>query len=140
MANTTGEYLSRAGAFALDAIRESVRRHDEDVAIESQNEGIQITTAALYEAKVKDDSIIRMLQKFWGITDSEARERLRIEKTIEYPCRSVAEYLMSEEAMTKDEARDFIINRGVIDHLREERRAWKLSPKELVNKVESKQV
>lgn len=138
MANKAGEYLSRAGAFALDAVRESARRHDEDVANESQDNGIQITTAALYEAKVKDDSIIRMLQKFWGITDSEARERLRIEKTIEYPCRSVAEYLMSEEAMTKDEADDFIINRGVIDYLREERSAWKLSPKELVSKVESK--
>ena len=78
-----------------------------------------------------------MLLKFWGITDSEARERLRIEKTIEYPCRSVAEYLMNEEAMTKDEADDFIINRGVIDYLREERSAWKLSPKELVGKVET---
>lgn len=85
----------------LDAVRESARRRDDDVINESQDIGIQITTAALYEAKVKDDSIIRMLQKFWGITDYEARERLRIEKTIEYPCRSVAEYLMSEEAMTK---------------------------------------
>lgn len=136
MANKAGEYLSRAGYFVIDAVRESTRRHDEDVANESQENGIQITTAALYEAKVKDDSIIRMLQKFWGITDSEARERLRIEKTIEYPCRSVAEYLMNEEAMTKDEADDFIINRGVLAYLREDRSAWKLSPKELVSKVE----
>lgn len=45
---------------------------------------------------------------------------------------------MSEEAMTQDEADDFIINRGVLDYLREERSAWKLSPKELVSKVESK--
>lgn len=138
MANKAGEYLSRAGAFALDAVRESTRRHDADVANESQENGIQITTAALYEAKVKDDNIIRMLQKFWGITDFDARERLRIEKTINYPCRSVAEYLMNEEAMTQDEADDFIINRGVLDYLREERSAWKLSPKELVSKVESK--
>lgn len=138
MANKAGEYFSRAGAFALDAVRESTRRHDADVANESQENGIQITTAALYEAKVKDDNIIRMLQKFWGITDFDARERLRIEKTINYPCRSVAEYLMSEEAMTQDEADDFIINRGVLDYLREERSAWKLSPKELVSKVESK--
>jgi len=101
MANKAGKYLSRAGEFVLDAVRESARRRDDDVINESQDIGIQITTAALYEAKVKDDSIIRMLQKFWGITDYEARERLRIEKTIEYPCRSVAEYLMSEEAMTK---------------------------------------
>jgi hypothetical protein len=138
MANKAGEYLSRAGYFVLDAVRESSRRHDEVVVNESQDNGIQITTAALYESKVKDDNIIRMLQKFWGITDTDARERLRIEKTINYPCRSVAEYLMSEEAMTQDEADDFIINRGVLDYLREERSAWKLSPKELVSKVESK--
>ena len=117
---------------------ESSRRHDEVVVNESQDNGIQITTAALYESKVKDDNIIRMLQKFWGIADTDARERLRIEKTINYPCRSVAEYLMSEEAMTQDEADDFIINRGVLDYLREERSAWKLSPKELVSRVESK--
>ena len=138
MANKAGEYLSRVGSYALDVVRESVIRHNEDVTNESQDIGIQITTAALYEAKVKDDNIIRILQKFWGITDSEARERLRIEKTINYPYRSVAEYLMSEEAMTQDEADDFIINRGVLDYLREERSAWKLSPKELVSKVESK--
>lgn len=138
MANKAGENLSRVGSFVLDAVRESSRRHDEDMVNENQDNGIQITTAALYEAKVKDDSIIRMLQKFWGITDSEARERLRFEKTIQYPCRSVAEYLMNEEAMTKDEADDFINNCGVLDYLLEERSAWKLSPKELVSKVESK--
>lgn len=138
MANKAGEYLSRAGSFVVDAVRESSRHHDEDVVFESEDNGIQITTAALYEAKVKDDNIIRILQKFWGITDSNARERLRIEKTINYPCRSVAEYLMSEDAMTQDEADDFIINRGVLAYLREDRSAWKLSPKELVSKVESK--
>ena len=47
MANKAGEYLSRAGAFALDAVRESARRRDEDVANESQENGIQITKISL---------------------------------------------------------------------------------------------
>jgi hypothetical protein len=53
MVNKAGEYLSRAGTFALGAVRESVKRHDEEVVSESQDNGIRITTAALYEAKVK---------------------------------------------------------------------------------------
>jgi len=45
---------------------------------------------------------------------------------------------MREEALSADEAREFIINHGTVDMLRETRGLWKLSPKELLNKIEDK--
>lgn len=129
------DYLGKAGNFVLDAARESVYRQNEEFIDERDEQAISITTAALYEAKVKDDVIIRMLQKYWGLTESESREKLRIEKTVEYPCTAVAEYLMTNEAMTREEADNIIIYDGVLDYLKTEKTAWKLSPKELLEKA-----
>lgn len=128
------EYLSRAGNFAIEAVRESAYRHDDEVIRENNDYAIMITTSALYESKVKDEIIIKMLQKYWGLTEAEAKERLRVEKTIQHPCNAVADYLMSEEAMTKEEADHIIIYEGVLDYLKEDKTAWKLSPKELLVK------
>lgn len=131
-----GDYLQRAGLFALDAVRESARRHDDDVVDAERDMGIMLTTSALYDAKVKDDVIIRMLQKYWSLTEADARERLRIEKTIQHPCVALADYLMNTEALTKEEADEYIFSHGVVDYLRSEKGAWKLSPQELLKEIE----
>ena len=42
---------------------------------------------------------------------------------------------MKHEAMTQEEADDIIINQGIIDYLRNDRNAWKLTPNELLEKA-----
>ena len=49
---------------------------------------------------------------------------------------NIKSYLMSEEALSQQEAQDYIIDHGTVDLLRQERGLWKLSPKELLRKIE----
>ena len=136
MSKNFGDYLASAGSFLLDATREAVWRHEDESVQAERLAGMSTTVAALYDAKVKDEEIIRLIQKYYGVIERETQEQLRIEKTIEHPCRELQSYLMREEALSADEAREFITNHGAVDLLRETRGLWKLPPKELLNKIE----
>lgn len=136
MAKSFKNYLAGAGYFLLDTTREAVLRHEDETVQQEREAGISILTAALYEAKIKDPEIIRLLQKYYGLRENEAQEQLRIEKTINHPCSELESYLMSEEALSQQEAQDYIIDHGTVDLLRQERGLWKLSPKELLRKIE----
>jgi len=135
MAKSFGDYLAGAGYFLLDTTREAVLRHEDETVQQEREAGISILTAALYEAKVKDPEIIRSLQKYYGLRENEAQEQLRIEKTINHPCRELESYLMSEDALSQQDAQDYIIDHGTVDLLRQERGLWKLSPKELLKRI-----
>lgn len=135
MAKSFGNYLVDAGYFLLDTTREAVLRHEDETVQQERVAGISILTAALYEAKIKDPEIIRLLQKYYGLRESEAQEQLRIEKTINHPCRELEAYLMSEDAFSQQEARAYIIEHGTVDLLRQERSLWKLPPKELLKRI-----
>lgn len=136
MAKSFGDYLAGARYFLLDATREAVSRHENETVQQELEAGISILTSALYEAKVKDPEIIRLLQKYYGLRENEAQEQLRIEKTINHPCRELESYLMSEEAFSQQEAQEYIIDHGIVDLLRQERDLRKLSPKEILKKIE----
>lgn len=136
MAKSFKDYLAGAGYFLLDTTREAVLRHEDETVQQEREAGISILTAALYEAKIKDPEIIRLLQKYYGLRENEAQEQIRIEKTINHPCSELESYLMSEEALSQQEAQDYIIDHGTVDLLRQERGLWKLSPKELLRKIE----
>lgn len=133
-----GDYLASAGSFLFDTMREAVWRHEDESVQAERLAGMSTTVAALYDAKIKDDEIIRLIQKYYGVTENEAQEMLRIEKTIEHPCRELQSYLMREEALSADEAREFVIDHGTVDMLRETHGLWKLSPEELLNRIEGK--
>lgn len=130
------DFLSGAGYFLLETTREAVLRHDDETVQQEREAGISILTAALYESKIKDTEIVRLLQKYYGLKENEAREQIRIEKTINHPCRELESYLMSTEAFSQQEARDYIIDHGMVDLLRQERGLWKLSSKELLKRIE----
>ena len=130
------DFLSGAGYFLLETTREAVLRHDDETVQQEREAGISILTAALYESKIKDTEIVRLLQKYYGLKENEAREQIRIEKTINHPCRELELYLMSTEAFSQQEARDYIIDHGMINLLRQERGLWKLSSKELLKRIE----
>lgn len=80
MAKTFGDYLAGAGYFLLDTTREAVLRHDDETVQQEREAGISILTAALYESKIKDTEIVRLLQKYYGLRESEAQEQIRIEE------------------------------------------------------------
>jgi len=121
MAKSFKDYLAGAGYFLLDTTREAVLRHEDETVQQEREAGISILTAALYEAKIKDPEIIRLLQNYYGLRENEAQEQLRIEKTINHPCRELESYLMSEEAFSQQDAQDYIIDHGTVDLLRQER-------------------
>lgn len=61
----------------LEGIREKSYARSNQAADEERIIGIEKAVAALYEAKVKDEKIISLLQKFWDLRLSEAEEFLR---------------------------------------------------------------
>ncbi len=124
-----------AGYFLLDATREAVLKHDDETAQQEREAGISILTAALYESKIKDSEIVRLLQKYYGLMENEAQEQIRIERTINHPCCKLESYLMTTEGFSQQEAQDYIIDHGTVDLLRQERGLWKLSPKELLKRI-----
>lgn len=134
------DFLSGAGYFLLETTREAVLRHDDETVQQEREAGISILTAALYESKIKDTEIVRLLQKYYGLKENEARKQIRIEKTINHPCRELESYLMSTEAFSQQEAQDYIIDHGTVDLLRQERGLWKLSPKEILKRIEREDV
>ena len=136
MRKSIGGYIVNAGLFFMGVTQETILRHEEESVQKERENGISITTAALYEAKVKDEEIIRIIQKYYGIAESEAQECLRIEKRVDHPCRELQSYLMREEAFSAEEARNYIIEKGTVELLKKEQALWKLSPKELLKKIE----
>lgn len=72
--------LSEIGYAALDSARDAVNEHESDAVYNEKIAGIEKATAAMVEAKVKDDKIIEMLQKYWDLRLSEARKFLHIKK------------------------------------------------------------
>ena len=136
MSKNFGDYLISAGSFLLDVIRETVWHREDESIKEERAAGMATTIAVLYEAKVKDEEIIRLVQKYYGVTESDAQEQLRIEKTIEHPCQELQCYLMREEAFSPAEARNFILDHGIVDMLQETRGLWRFPPKELLKKIE----
>lgn len=99
---------------------------------EERERGIRILTSALYENKVADDQIIRSLQKYYQVTEADAEEKLRFEKTIEYPCRKLHDYLMREEGFTHEEANNFIFEHNIPEILKNNKGLWKQTPNKIL--------
>lgn len=78
------EYLAAGGKFfaglALKIYGDSINQAGEEAFSNAIEIGITNTMAALYDADVDDDEIIRVLNKYWGINRDEAENRLVIEK------------------------------------------------------------
>ena len=94
-------------------------------------------TAALFDAKVKDPEIIRILLKFFDIDRNEATDLLQNERFINAPCRNLEEYLICEKGYPEDEA-DYIINRYAKSLLASNTENSKLSPAKLFAEIEKK--
>ena len=84
MVNEFRNVFLRFGRELLDDIRASAKGRLDDAALEERVIGIGNTTAAMMESGVEDDKIIQMLQKYWNLRLSEAKEFVvRQKRTIE---------------------------------------------------------
>ncbi|MBN2826556.1 MAG: hypothetical protein JXQ26_01105 [Tissierellales bacterium] len=69
---------------------------------------IRLVTAALYEAKVKDDEIIRVLMKVCETDKQEAINAIQNEKFMFSPCRELYQYLLLDKGFNENDADKFI--------------------------------
>lgn len=98
---------------------------------------IKLVTAALYEAKVKDEEILRVLMKVCDVARVEATNAFRNEKFMLHPCRELYQYLILEKGFEEHEADVFIHNKAKLA-LADNRELSKLSPAKMfdaINKV-----
>jgi hypothetical protein len=83
MARSIRDSLSGFGSELLERIRENSNARLGEAAFEERVIGIEKATAALQEAEVEDEKIIYLLQKYWDLRLSEAKELLRQERYTE---------------------------------------------------------
>ena len=126
-----------AGEFLMRTVRDTVTQHEENAVYEERIMGLHRMTAALYEARVDDNEIIRLIQKYYEISFSDAEEVLRNEKWIMHPCRLLEEYLKREQGYSKQEAVNYIIYHNTENKLQEKPELSKYNGKELYNYLES---
>lgn len=70
------DLLYEIPAYLLKSVRDVVSEHDEQIVYEETVVSIQKATLALCEAKVQDDTIIKVLQKYWNLRLTEAKDYL----------------------------------------------------------------
>lgn len=94
----------------------------------------KLVTAALYEAKVKDSEIIRILMKICDANREEATNALSNEKFILYPCRELYQYMILEQGFEEHDADVFIHNKAT-RALSNKRELSKLSPAKMFDAI-----
>lgn len=66
----------------LYRIRENSNEQLDNAAFEERVIGIENATAALVEADVEEDKIIQLLQKYWDLRLSEAKDFVKMQRDI----------------------------------------------------------
>ncbi|MEY2196666.1 hypothetical protein AB7942_28720 [Neobacillus sp. BF23-41] len=133
MPKLLNDILSGTSDIAIDAVKNYIDEKVNKSITKERNNGIEITTETLIEAGIKDAVIINLLVKYWGLLDDEARDIVRIIKTIVYPYNALAFYL-KEQGYTSKEVKDFMNVNHVRIKLRHNHELWKL-PDKLMQKV-----
>lgn len=95
---------------------------------------MKLVTAALYEAKVNDEEIIRVLMIVCGSGREEAIRVFRNEKFISQPCRKLYQYLVLEKGIDEHDADVFIHNKAR-RALADNRDISKLSPDKMFEAI-----
>ncbi len=126
------------GNLAMNVYGESLNLTGEKAFSEAIKIGIENTIAALYDAKVDDKEILRVVIEHWGITMQEAEDRLVWEKQ-QATIRSLQQYLRLKGYSAND-IKNFIRENNVVGHIRHNSDLWKLknSPEKLIKFIQSK--
>ena len=115
------------------AIDSEMKRHDDQI----KTVLLLKTVRTLYDAKVKDSEIIRVLNKYWGVNYNDAIRLIENEKTIFHPVESVVEYLVDSKHMSIDEAKQWTYEHKVEKYLKLHSEAWKLNIKDLLKEIDN---
>lgn len=86
--------------------------------------------AALYEAKIEEKEILRLLKKYCNINEEEALNIFQNEKFINAPCRELEQYLLLEKGYDYKTS-DLFINKHVVRVLVNNPELSKLTPAKL---------
>lgn len=90
----------------------------------------KIVVAALYEARIEYEEILRLLKKYCNVNDEEALNRFKNEKFINSPCRRLEQYLLLEKGYDY-ETTNLFINKHVVRVLANNPELSKLTPAKL---------
>lgn len=77
-----------------------------------RNDEIKLVTAALYEAKIKDDEILRVLIEVCKIDRERAMTAFQNEKFLISPCKKLHQYLILEKGFNAHDADVFVRGRA----------------------------
>ena len=86
--------------------------------------------AALYEAKIGEEEILRLLKKYCHVDNEEALNIFQNERFINAPCRELEQYLLLEKGYD-NEATDLFINKHAVRVLANNPELSKLTPTKL---------
>lgn len=127
--------IKSVGALALNIYGESLNQAGEQAFSEAIELGIENTISALYDAKVNDKEICRVVSEHWGISYKEAEERLVWEKQ-QATIRSLKQYLKLQGYSGID-IDSFMCKSKV--RIRHEKELWKLkdAPEKLFKALQS---
>lgn len=95
---------------------------------------IRLVTAALYEANVKDDEIVRVLIKVCETDRQEAINAIQYEKFMLSPCRELYQFLLLDKGLNEHDA-DVFIHTKVKRALAGNTDLSKLSPSKLFDAI-----
>lgn len=130
--------IKSTGALALNIYGESLNHAGEQAFSEAIEFGIENTISALYDAKVNDKEICRVVSEHWGISYQEAEDRLVWEKQ-QAAIRSLKQYLKLQGYSTID-INNYIRNNNALIKIRHDKDLWKLkdNPEKLIKAIEAK--
>lgn len=126
------------GDLALSFYGETISQAGEKAFSEAIEIGIENTIAALYEAKVDDKEILRVVSEHWGLTFKEVEDRLIWEKQ-NSTIRSLKQYLRLQGYSTS-EIDAFVKDTQATIQIRHNKELWKLknAPEKLIKEIKSK--
>ena len=125
------------GVLALKVYGESLNQAGEQAFSEAIELGIENTIASLYDAKVSDKEIIRVVIEHWGISYRDAEDRLVWEKQ-QATIRSLRQHLKLQGYSSID-IEAFIRESKASMRIRHEKDLWKLKdvPEKLFKVLQS---
>ena len=125
------------GALALTVYGDSLNQAGEQAFSEAIELGIENTIASLYEAKVNDKEIIRVVSEHWGISHREVEDRLVYEKK-QVAIRSLRQHLKLQGYSSAD-IDAFMREHKALMRIRHEKDLWKLkdTPEKLFKALQS---
>ncbi|GEM_PF-1295476 len=138
--NDVKEYLAVGKEFIkdlfLNVYGDVINQEGEEAFSDAIEIGISNTMAALYDAEVDDEEIIRALNKYWGINRDDAENRLIYEKR-QAAIRELEQFLRMQ-GYSAIEIKQFMKSNKVSIKIRHSNELWKLrrKPEKLMKEVQ----